>query len=322
MRNRRTRQLAIFLTLGLLWSPSARAAKYSGEAFSLGVGARGLALGGAVVAGPFDGTAGYWNPAGLNRLQGQSFTAMHAETFGTLLNHDFLAYTRNRTVSNGSPHPSLFQAIGFYVYFLGGDGIKITELDQSGRPYVVREESHGDWLFAGSVSGELGGKIDVGLTGKIILRDIGVETGYGLSLDAGALYRPHQYVQLGLMVTDVTTGVIKYDGSTESIYPTVKPGIMLEYTHNDWTGRAMASGDIKFENIKVGAQYWAGPLSLDTHYGWEVEYQRMLFGRAGFDIGRLTAGVGVLYSNISFDFAYLHDDDFDETFRMSAGYQF
>ncbi|MCH9032806.1 MAG: hypothetical protein IIB00_11195, partial [candidate division Zixibacteria bacterium] len=48
-------------------APSANAAKFAGEAFALGVGARSLALGGATVAGPFDGTAIYWNPAGLGR---------------------------------------------------------------------------------------------------------------------------------------------------------------------------------------------------------------------------------------------------------------
>lgn len=321
MQTRTAYIFAFVAAVGLLVAPTAEAAKYSGEAFSLGVGGRGLGLGGAVVAGPFDGTAGYWNPAGLNLLNGRTFTVMHAETFGSLLNHDYLAYTDSRAANDDTRTP-LIRAIGFYVYYLGGDGIKITELDQSNRPYVVREESHGDWMFAGSVAGRLFDKFDVGLTGKVMLRDLGVETGYGLSLDAGALYRPHEHVQLGLMVTDITSGVIKYENSTESIYPTVKPGLMLEYSYDDWTGRALVSGDIKFEDIKQGAQYWSGPLSLDTHFGWEVEYRSMLFGRAGFDIGRFTAGVGMLYNKISFDFAYLHHDDFDETFRMSAGYQF
>jgi hypothetical protein len=84
----------------------------------------------------------------------------------------------------------------------------------------------------------------------------------------------------------------------------------------------MGSGDIKFENIKSGAQYWMGSLSLDTHFGGELEWKGMLFGRAGFDIGRFTTGVGVIWRKISFDFAYLDHDAFDETLRFSAGYQF
>ena len=299
--------------VALLLAGEVRGAKYAGEPFSLGVGGRGLALGGAVVAGPFDGTAPYWNPAGMNQLDGRRFTAMHAETFGSLLNHDFLAYVDHRGDSSGNSGGRI-SAYGFYIYYLGGGGIKITDLDQSGRPFVVREESHGDWLFSGAVSGSLGAGIDLGVTAKIICRDLGVESGYGLSLDAGAL--------LGLMVTDLTTGLIRYPDNTESIYPTLKPGILLEYAYSDFTGRAMASGDIKFENIKVGAQYWSGSLSLDTHFGWELDYRGMLFGRAGFDIGRFTVGAGVMFRQISFDFAYLHHDAFDETYRASAGYQF
>jgi hypothetical protein len=313
--------LALLILISLTWRGGS-AAKYAGESFALGVGGRGMALGGAVVAGPFDGTAPYWNPAGLNRLEGRHFTAMHAEMFGDLLNHDFLAFTNARRIDSSAPAAGLINNYGFYVYYLGGDGIKITDLDGSGRPYVVSEESHGDWLVAGAVSGRLFSRIDIGLAGRIIYRDLGIESGYGLSLDAGALYRPHRYLQLGLVVSDITTGVIKYDNSTESIYPTVKPGLMIEYPFDEFTGRAMVSGDVRFEGREQGAQYWSGPISLDTHFGWELDYRGMLFGRFGFDIGDLTAGVGVIYHKISFDFAYLDHDAFDETFRVSAGYQF
>ena len=39
--------------------------KYSNEFLNIGAGARGLAMGSAQVASVQDGTAGYWNPAGL-----------------------------------------------------------------------------------------------------------------------------------------------------------------------------------------------------------------------------------------------------------------
>lgn len=304
----------------ILIAGSSQAAKYAGEPFTLGVGGRGLALGGAVVAGPFDGTAAYWNPAGMSLLSSRYFTAMHAETFGSLLNHDFLGYVDARRT--GNDRKRLFDAFGFYIYYLGGSGIKITDLDRDNRPYVVSEESHGDWLFAAAMSRTLFGDVKVGVTGKIIYRDLGVESGWGLSADAGAVWQPCECTSFGLTVTDVTTGFIKYEGSTESIYPTVKPGVTLMRRNGDFTGRLMGSGDIKFENIKSAAQYWSGPLSLDTHFGGELGWREMLFGRAGFDIGQFTAGVGVVWRKASFDFAYLNHDTFDQTLRFSAGYQF
>ena len=295
------------------------AAKYAGDPFSLGVGARALAMGGATIAGPFDASAGYWNPAGLNYLTGHNLLAMHSETFGSLLNHDFVGYGKYRGDTR-----FMIQSYGFYFYYLGGGGIKITDLDpDTRRPYVVREESHGDYLLAGSLAGKIKDRFDVGVTVRIIYRDLGTFSGYGLTADVGGLYAPFDFAQLGLVVTDITSGFIRYEGgTTESILPTVKPGLLLHHTYNDFTGRFVMSGDVKFEGIREGAQYWMSELSLDTHFGWELSYREMLFGRAGFDIGNFTGGIGVDIRNIKVDLAYLHNSNFDETFRISAGYSF
>lgn len=334
MKTAKLTSLLLLFTLALLCAPeTVWSAKYAGEAFTLGAGARGLGMGGAVVAGPFDGTAPYWNPAGMNALGGRYITAMHAETFGTLLNHDFVSYVHSRPDSE-----SRIKAYGFYLYYLGGGGIKITRLNEFDRPIVVSEESHGDWLFSAAISGKIKNKIDFGLTAKIIYRDIGTESGYGLTLDAGATYQAHPYLNLGLMVTDITSGFIRYSGkseiydesgnlverdaNTEAIYPTVKPGFLFEYTYRDFTGRLAGSGDIRFEGIKSAAEFWLGDISLDTHWGAELDYREMVFGRAGVDIGRFTAGAGLIFQGFSLDFAYLHQDDFDETYRVSVGYQF
>ncbi len=319
--------------LGLLiLSGSVEAARFAGEAFTLGVGGRGLAMGGAVVAGPADGTASYWNPALMNRLDGRYLSAMHAETFGSLLNHDFVGYVDARPGGDG-----FVQAFGFYVYYLGGGGINLTRLNpNTGRPEVEREESHGDYLVSAALSGRLMDRIDIGATAKIIYRDIGTESGYGLTLDVGALYDATPWATLGLMVSDVTTGFIRYSGgslirdeagdfesdaNTETIYPTVRPGLRLHHAYDDFTGSISYTGDIRFESLERTAQLWSGPFSMDTHYGVEVGWREMIFGRAGFDIGRFTAGGGVIVRDITVDFAYLHDDDFDGTFRVSAGYR-
>ena len=299
------------------------AAKYAGDPYSLGVGARALALGGAVIAGPFDGTAAYWNPAGMSRLRDRQVVAMHAETFGSLLNHDFVAFTSTKSDSS-----SKINAYGFYLYYLGGGGVKLTALGENQRPYVLREESHADLLLAGAVSGKLGARMNYGITARVIYRDLSTESGVGLSADAGILWRARPYATFGLTVTDITTGFIRYSGNTfgtahtESIYPTVKPGIMVARHYRDFTGHLLMSGDLKFENLKNSAQYWAGALSLDMHYGLEIGYRELLFGRAGFDIGKFTTGVGINFRAFTFDFAYLDHDYLNETLRISAGYRF
>ena len=57
-------RLTLFFIL-LYVSSTAQFRKYSNEFLNIGAGARGLAMGGAQVASVEDGTAGYWNPAGL-----------------------------------------------------------------------------------------------------------------------------------------------------------------------------------------------------------------------------------------------------------------
>lgn len=299
---------------------TAHGAKYAGEPFALGVGARPLAMGGAAIAGPFDGSTVYWNPAGMNYLNGHNFIAMHSETFGSLLNHDFIGYVRNRADSAG-----MIQAYGFYFYYLGGGGIKLTGWDPVvNRPYVISEASHGDYLLAGSISGKIKQRIDFGVTVRMIYRDVGgAVDGYGLTADIGAVYDVHPKVRLGMAVTDVVSGFIRYsDGHSESITPTVKPGFMVHHEIDDFSLRLAASGDVKFEGIKYAAEYWMGEISLDTHYGFELGYREMVFGRVGFDLGNFTGGIGMSVRRITLDLAYLHNSDLDDTFRVSAGYRF
>ncbi len=304
----------------LILASSSFSAKYAGEPFSLGVGGRTPAIGGAGVTGPFDASAGYWNPAGLNYLDKHNILAMHAETFGSLLNHDFVSFTSKLNDSSGG----LIDAYGFYLYYLGGGGINITELNpQTGRPYISNVQSHGDFYLAGSLARHVKNNMDLGVTVRLIYRDLITITGYGASLDAGALYQPSQNLRFGLMVTDLTVGFIHYsDGHTESVLPTIKPGVLFEKQFNNFAANLVISADIKFEGQKKASQFSAGAISLDSHFGLETSYRGVLFGRAGFDRGDFTAGIGICISRMTFDFNYLLNSGLDDTFRASAGFQF
>ncbi|MCH5715076.1 hypothetical protein [Niabella hibiscisoli] len=64
--------------------------KYSNEFLNIGAGARGLAMGSAQAASVTDGTAGYWNPAGLVNVQGRTeVNLMHSEYFAGIGKYDF-----------------------------------------------------------------------------------------------------------------------------------------------------------------------------------------------------------------------------------------
>ncbi|MCR6720913.1 MAG: hypothetical protein NVV59_11605 [Chitinophagaceae bacterium] len=83
----------LYLTLlGTVLSVSAHSQfrKYSNEFLNIGAGARGLAMGSSQVASVQDGTAGYWNPAGLVGVkENTQINLMHAEYFAGIGKYDF-----------------------------------------------------------------------------------------------------------------------------------------------------------------------------------------------------------------------------------------
>lgn len=65
------------------------AGKYAAEFLRIGVGARAIGMGGAFVAFADDGTASYWNPAGLGSLSQHQVLFSHVQMFDNLAHHNF-----------------------------------------------------------------------------------------------------------------------------------------------------------------------------------------------------------------------------------------
>ncbi|MEZ5360639.1 MAG: PorV/PorQ family protein [Candidatus Zixiibacteriota bacterium] len=302
-----------------LFGASAQATKYAGEPFSLGVGANALGMGGAVVAGPYNATAGYWNPAGLAfTAPGKQLYTMHSETFGSLLNQDYIGFSSHNGRTTG------LTSFGLYLYYLGGGGIKITGFDTDSQyPYVIREENHFDIQFGASLAGRARDNISYGITAKVIYRDIAVETAYGLGLDAGVVYKVDTMITAALAVTDITSTFLAYSNdNTETIYPAVKPGLSIRFARPHVSILLSGQSIIRFEGRKQNAELWQGEISADFQAGMEVAYRGVAFGRVGYDQDRLTAGLGAIINRYVIDLAYLHHNDLDETFRISAGVNF
>src|ERR1700750_15436 len=81
--------ITLFVIL-LSISTTAQFRKYSNEFLNIGAGARGLAMGSAQVASVNDGTAGYWNPAGLVGVKDNpQLNLMHSEYFAGIGKYDY-----------------------------------------------------------------------------------------------------------------------------------------------------------------------------------------------------------------------------------------
>ena len=302
------------LAILILASPLS-ATKYAGEFLYLGIGARALGMGGAFAAVADDASCGYWNPAGLADLSSREMLLLHAETFGELLNLDYLS----------GVFPQEKSAVGFSLMRLGGGGIKLTALEDPNQPIseqnrvlLLREEGHADYAFNFSYARKWSPKFNWGVNAKIIYRDIPQTDAFGLGLDLGMMYRHSDLITLAANLQDATFTFLSYaTGSKETISPTLKLGLALRKSWNTISGIFAIDSDLRFEGRKYSAQYWLGEISADNHYGLELVYRSSLAGRIGFDQGDFTAGAGFRVRNFGIDFAYLSQNELDNSYRLS-----
>lgn len=279
---------------------------------ALGVGAKALGMGGAFVGVANDVTASYWNPSGLCQLDRKQLSLMHAETFGSLLNQDFIAFALpvEETLSNST--------IAFSLLRLGGGGIKITGLKDSSRVILLREESHADYAFLFSYSHPIRSNLFWGANLKLIYRHLVDNSAFGLGADLSFLARPYSFLTLGANLMDITPTLLFYDnGTTETINPTTKFGVGINHEIKDFSLLFASDADVRYEGRKFSAQYWVGDISWDMHYGVEILYRENLAARLGFDQGDFTAGAGFLIRQFGLDIAFLSHDQLDNTYRIS-----
>lgn len=295
---------------------AAPAAKYAGESYHIGVGARALGRGGAFVAARPDASSAFWNIAATAAISEVEIMAQHAEAFGTLLNHDFVAVALPAKGETG-------WAFGFYGTYLGGGGIQLTEFDSlRGRPVVTGEENHADWSLSAGIARKTGRWWSWGAAAKIVVRDLPGNAAYGLGMDAG-LRAGGRGWRAGIKLADITTTFLAYDsGRKETITPHINWGGEYELPELTDGLRTVfaAEAETYFEGRKTGAQYWSGNVSVDLHLGFEATFRDVFSGRVGSDAGRLALGAGFVAGRWGVD-ASLTDHDFlDNSYRVALRY--
>jgi hypothetical protein len=312
----------LLLPILLVSAQPAAAAKYAGEFLRLGMGARTWALGGASVADVSDATSVYWNPANLSQLNQRDIMLMHAETFGSLLNYDAIAF------GLPSKRSDKRLAVGFAITRLGGGGINRTRLvvdslpiSDTNRVSVIETVGHSDWALYAGVGRVIGEKFEAGAALKLIYRDLVDVSAVGLGLDLGATYRPHRWWSSALVVYDITTTLLSYDnGEKESVNPRAAVGLAFVPEWQKVRLTVLADGVMEFEGRKQAAQFYQGSVSLDLRWGVEVLYRRRLALRGGMDASNPTLGIGLTFKSFSVDGAWRGHDVLDDSYRFSISH--
>ena len=320
---------AAILALPGIASADTGIGKYAGEFLALGVGARPLGLGGAYVALANDVSAGYWNPAGLARIDYPELMLMHAEHFGSMVNHDYgaVAFPVGTMTS-----------LGISLIRLGVDDIPDTRnagVDAGGNvtfdpnqfsrvdPSRVSYFSSADWALFFTYSRRHSEDLTYGANLKIIRRELGDNSATGVGFDVGIQYSPLERLMLGANLQDVTTTLVAWNsGRNDLISPTLKAG--AAYTVDALGGRfiPVMDLDIMFENRRSASTFSVGPVSVDVQGGLEYAFKDLIAVRVGYsDVQQLTLGAGLSLPKLTVDYSFAKFDATDQlgnTHRISV----
>lgn len=290
----------LFILLFSFVSLQLSAQKFVNEFLNIGVGARAHGMFGSVVAHVGDGTAGYWNPAGLARINSPlEINAMHANWFGGIANYDYVSIAKRF----GKQQPS---AAGISIIRMSVDNIPNTLnlIGPDGTVDVNRVTKFSTTdlgvLLSYSKSMDKKRRFYVGGNIKIINRSIGeFGSAWGFGADLGAQWRGDN-ISFGVAARDITTTWNTWTfnlteseknalldanneipkSSTESTLPRVIVGAAFHGKLNKIGYLFEADLNISTDGRKSGL-IASQSLSADPSLGLELNYARRVFLRAG-----------------------------------------
>jgi hypothetical protein len=303
--------------------------KYAGEFMAIGIGGRPLGMGGAYVAIANDVTAGYYNPAGLARINYPEVSLMHDARFGNLENYDYVGIaipfdkdmsfglSIMRLAIDGIPdtRSALYDANGDGVLDINSDRLDYTK---------ITEFSDQDYAFYLTFAKRQSEIFSYGANIKIIRRTIAEYSAWGVGFDAGAWYSPLEKLSLGVNLQDITTTMVSWStGRNELITPTVKVGGAYEVSFLSGIITPALDLDIRFENRQFASMFHVGPVSFDAHVGFEYNFKNIFAVRAGYnDVKQFTIGAGIKLPKLNIDYSFARfsadsEDRLDDTHRIS-----
>ncbi len=309
--------------------------KYSNEFMNIGVDAKAFGMANAVVANTEDVNSGYWNPAGLLKLEDKQLALLHSSYFANIANFDYVGFAM--PIDDRS-------AVGLSLIRFGVDDILDTTqlIDEQGNINYDRISlfSTADYGLTFSYARDLPVQgLKFGINAKVIRRIIGdFASSWGFGLDFAMQFETDNDWKFGLMARDITTTFNAWsfdddklatiqdaiDGqnqevpeSTEITIPKLQIGASKKWVfHYDYSLLAEVDLNVRFEeNNDIFSSSFA---SINPALGFEFGYVDLVFLRAG--LGNFqnevqidnseqlsfqpSFGVGFNYKGIAIDYAF------------------
>lgn len=325
--------IAILLLFISLTTHGQAVRKYSNEFMNIGVDAAALGMSNAVTGYTGDVNSGYWNPAGLLKIEDSEAALMHASYFANIAQYDYAAYAKK--IDDRS-------AWGVSLIRFGVDDILNTTqlIDSEGNIDYNRISlfSTADYGLTFSYARQM--KLEgfqYGVNAKVIRRVIGdFANSWGFGFDVGLQFDRNDW-HFGLMLRDITTTYNvwaidedKYQEiqdavagqnqelpeSTEITMPKAQLGIAKKFEfHYDYT--LLAAVNLNMQFARTNDVIASDAVSIDPAVGFEFGYTDLVFLRAGVgnfqNVQQLDGstkvnfqpniGLGFKYKGIQIDYA-------------------
>jgi hypothetical protein len=299
----------VILVLCLFISSAVFADGVLSDPTTIGVGARALGMGKAYVGMAEDGDALFINPAGLARITNPKFSSMYTSLLGDI------SYA-----VIGGVYPSGAKS-AFGAGYLGASVSDIPLTDTTGAPLGsgrwsnnVLFLSYGTYLSELPVSLKLGRDVLVGGTFKYFsisgsgTGSVEAGTGSGMNIDLGLLYPLNDSATLGINLQNALSPssggkITKSSGSVDTLPTILKVGTKLNLVGKEGAIFSTHSTRRLYGNIDYDVYPGSSRAAL-LHLGGEFWPTNNLALRIGSDNNDLTAGVGIRFSGIEFNYAY------------------
>jgi len=257
----------------------------------IGIGARAEALGGAYTALSDDGSALYWNPAGLAQLKEKEFFATYNVWFQGI-SQGYLSFS----------FPSLKGVLAAGVNYINMG--ELEKRDQWGNPEGIFSAS--DLYLSLGYAREISPGLMLGLSGGYLEDTIAEDKKSTFLGNIGVMIKPTSNISLGASAQNIGSNLGEDD----------LPLIL----------RAGAALKVLSSTLSFDAVF---PNDNDSYYAAGIEYPLSSFFtlRAGYRTGKdagegYSAGLGFNLSSVSLDYAYVPYGDLGNSHRVSLGMRF
>jgi hypothetical protein len=278
------------------------AQKFVNEFLNIGVGARAHGMSGAVIASNTDGTATFWNPAGLTKVgHGLQVNAMHAEWFAGVANYDYGSFVKQINKEKNTYGALTIIRMGVdnipnTLNLIGPDGsVNYDDVTSfSAVSYAAL------FSYATNLINE---KWSIGGSAKVINRSIGpFANAWGVGADFGVNFTGKNF-SFGAMGKDITTTYntwsFNFTEEEKEIFAKTGNDIPVSSTevglprgifgfavHNDRFNeesvfQILVEADLIISTDGRAAGIGTQNFNLDPAIGLELGYKRLVYLRGG-----------------------------------------